>query len=655
MKKILTRVICSVVALCLLCTGLVACGSESSWKAGKLTNGGEMISQGGFIAESKHYLYYINGVGATTADNTFGVPVKGSLMAVKKDSIGTDKLVTEVVVPKIFSATDIKSGFFIDGGYVYYGTPNTEKNSSGAVANYEMTFVRTKLDGSGKTDTFFTVGAHNVQYRIVKQDGVVYIIYYDAEESALISYNTANKSATTIAKQDIKAKKNTLEHYYFLDNDVCGEAVLLFTTSVYSEEYDSKLAEKDGYDRATENYNQVFLYKAGDKKASGADVIGQKVLDGNTEAVFEQSSYSFSLFKSGYMFYQRASQGTTKMYAATIDELKGEFTTESKNAYKGTLIKNSTLVTDAAIIEDLENVYVLENDVVYHTSLIDIVKVEGDSEVVLKPVKKPVAKTGTISTLLFIKDAELYYYNLSTELAKIKLKDVEGGALLTDEVNEVRISEGKVSTSWYKPKMMKVGEKNYLFYLDNSATGNSYVQYVDLGTKVIKPEEDDASQIYYFDTASIKLLGKKTDADMAKEITSRIENISKSLDVGTLVFDDPKADVLTVAEVEKVKKLYDNSNPATKEAVESEAVEVLNNYVKAIKIANLYKKLEGIEAYNTEDYNANSAELASYKQAYNQIKKEVEAFKASDNASKVESYIKSNYKFYYQRAKEFFK
>lgn len=655
MKKILTRVICSVLALCLLCTGLVACGSESSWKAGKLTNGGEMISQGGFIAESKHYLYYINGVGATTADNTFGVPVKGSLMAVKKDSIGTDKLVTEVVVPKIFSATDIKSGFFIDGGYVYYGTPNTEKNSSGVVANYEMTFVRTKLDGSGKTDTFFTVGAHNVQYRIVKQDGVVYIIYYDAEESALISYNTANKSATTIAKQDIKAKKNTLEHYYFLDNDVCGEAVLLFTTSVYSEEYDSKLAEKDGYDRATENYNQVFLYKAGDKKASGADVIGQKVLDGNTEDVFEQSSYSFSLFKSGYMFYQRASQGTTKMYAATIDELKGDFTAESKNAYKGTLIKNSTYVTDAAIIEDLENVYVLENDVVYHTSLIDIVKGEGDSKVVLKPVKKPVAKTGTISTLLFIKDAELYYYNLSTELAKIKLKDVEGGALLTDEVNEVRISEGKVSTSWYKPKMMKVGEKNYLFYLDNSATGNSYVQYVDLGTKVIKPEEDDASQIYYFDTEGIKLLGKKTDADMAKEITSRIENISKSLDVGTLVFDDPEADVLTVAEVEKVKKLYDNSNPATKEAVESEAVEVLNNYVKAIKIANLYKKLEGIEAYNTEDYNANSAELASYKQAYNQIKKEVEAFKASDNASKVESYIKSNYKFYYQRAKEFFK
>ena len=44
----------------------------------------------------------------------------------------------------------------IEEGYVYYGTPSTEKNSSGAIAKEDITFMRTKLDGSGDTDVYFT-------------------------------------------------------------------------------------------------------------------------------------------------------------------------------------------------------------------------------------------------------------------------------------------------------------------------------------------------------------------------------------------------------------------------------------------------------------------------------------------------------------------
>ena len=628
MKRILAKIICAVLTLCVLCSGLVACGDNSDWKAGNLTNGGEIISQDGFIAESERYLYYINGSAANSSSNKFGDPVKGALMAVEKSSLATGNIVTEVVVPKIFSATNGGAGLFFDGGYVYYGTPNTEKNSAGAVAYDEMNFARTKLDGSGETEIFFNAGSHDVEYRFAKANGAVYVVYYDVDDQALISYNTTNKFSTTIAKKANDAREESLDAYKFIDGS--NGAVVVYTTTVYAEPYNASEAEKTGYTRATENFNRVYVYKAGDVKNGDADVIGKKVLDGKGDA-FNSATYTVTLIQNGFVFYKE----TPKTYAVAIADLL------ETGKEKQQLVKNETYVASANIIMALDNVFVLEDGVVYNTTLLEL---DG-------AIKKPVAKTGTISTLLFVDNAELYYYNSSSQLAKVTLKNVEGGADLNEEVNEVRVSEDTVSSAWFKPEIMKIDGKTYVFFLDNSATGNSYVKYVDVNGAVVEPEEDQTDGVYYLD--GVKLLGKKTDEDFAKEITSRIENLADELVGGYLEFDDENAEVLTVKAVSDVKAIYDGASDSVKEQVSSEAKKVLNVYVKAIEITNKYNKLKGIENYNTTDHKAEDIP-ASIKSAFDQIKDDIAEYMESEDFSAVENYINKNYKFYYQQAIEFF-
>lgn len=639
MKKILAKICCSVLALCLICSGLVACGAPS-WKAGNLKNGGEILSQNGFVAESENYLYYINGSSATSNDNRFGAPIKGALMAVDKASLKTDSIVTEVVVPKIFSATDVNAGLFFDNGYVYYGTPNTEKTSGGAVAYTEMTFARTKLDGSGSTETFFTVGAHETEYRIVKGQNTVYIVYYDSNEQALISYDTATKTKLVIAKTAQDATELSLANYTFINGENTDQAIVVYTTTVYAEPYNATEAEKSDYSRLTENYNKIFFYKAGDVKADGAEVVGTEVLDGGLNASeFDQATYSFTLVQGDYLFYKSTPvQGTAKLYAVKISDFV------ATGAQTAVVVKNESYVAKTSIIEELDQVYIIENSVVYCTTL-----VEADGA-----IKTPVAKTGSISTLLFIDGAELYYYNASSQLARVTLKNVDGGAGLNDEVNEIRISEDTVSSAWYKPQLMTIDGETYVFYLDNSTLGNSYVKFANVNGEVVEPEEDDATKVYYLNTDNVKLLGIKTNADYANEVTTRIENLSNEILVGGyLEFDDEDADVLAIAKLDEVKALYDGLSSEVKSLVSAQAKTTLDAYVKAVEIANKYNALKGIQEYNTTDHTKEDIP-ASIKTAYDLVVADLQNFKASADADKIDSMIKANYKFFYQRAREFF-
>jgi len=630
MKKILAKILCCALTLCLLCSSLSACGSSSAWKAGELTNGGEVVWSNGFIAETKEYLYYINGQGSTSADNTFGAPVKGALMAVVKSTIGTENLKTEVVVPKLFSATDKGAGLFIDGGYVYYGTPNVEKNSSGEVAYSEMTFAKTKLDGSGQTETLFTVSAHSTEYRIVKGGEKVYIVYYDAEESALVSFDTVAKTSTVIAKTDDTAKTLSLDSYKFLDEQSKNQAVVAYTTTVYTEEYDEEKASKKDYQRQKATYNQVYLYKAGDTVADGAEVAGKLVLDGKHDQAdaLDDGTYALTLVKAGYLFFSEKVGSTDKYYGATATELF-----ESKS----TQIVNNSYVADANIIISLDKVYTLAENVVYRTTL-----VESDYA-----IKKPVAKSETISTMLFIIGQDLYYFNSSNQLARITLRSDDN---IDEKVKEIRISEDTVASGWYNPQYVSIGEKVYVFYLDNSTTGASYVKCVDIASPVI--EEDEVS---YIDTNAIVSMGIMTKDDQAKIFTARIDDLSNKLESGKIVLkNEDGAESDFVKAVKDLKKEYDEiSDSEVKAKVSESSVRTLNNYIKAIEIATELEKLEGIQNYNTTDHKKENIPQ-SIADAYNTMADKIETFKAGENSSIVLGYIENNLLYYYQQAVAFF-
>lgn len=622
MKKILLKILCGALALVML-MGLTACSGDE-WKAGELKNGGEVVSDGGFVAETENYLYYINGVATSTEDNAFGKPLKGALMAVDK----SDLTKTEVVVPKLFAATDYNAGLFISGGYVYYGTPSTEVQLSGSIASSELMFTRTKLDGSGSTEELFAVAGLSTEYRFIEKDGNVYIVYYDSAETALISYSVNDKAKTVIAKTDAKTDKMlSLGTYKFLSDADKNSAVVVYTVTVYTEAYDAVKAAKEGYARATASYNKVYAYKIGDT-VSDAGVAGTCILDGahNADSDVDDGTFAFTLVKGGYVFFTETVGSKVKTYALTAAQIA--------NGSAATEIINTDYAADANVIVSLNEVYILDTGKVYKA---DMLAVGKDNQ------KVCVAIGSGITTLLTVKDNTLYYYNASTQLSKIELNN--------EDAKEIRISEDTVNFSWYKPEFIKIGEIEYLFYLDNSSLGASYVKYVDLGAPVVPEDTDDNGEddLFYLDTEKIKLMGIMKNADAVSVLTARINAVTSSLKDGNIVFEkNEETNKLVAPEVEKANALYTNASPEAKAELSQAVIDTLNDYLKAIEIVNYYARLEGIQNCLTAE------DAKDFRTAYDEIKTAVETFKASEGASAVDAYIANNYKFYYQKAVSLF-
>ena len=632
MKKILAKIICVALFVCLAMSTLAGC-AEGKWSGTvTLKNSGAVVSNGGFIAETENYIYFINGVGGTYSANKMGEPLKGALMVADKN----DLTKTELVVPKLMVANDYSSGVFIDNGYAYYGTPSVDKDSSGSVANYKMTFMRTKLDGSGKTDEFFTHKEFVSEYRIVKGEGEnapVCIYYYDSENSAIVCYNTATKSSTNIIKIDDTAQES-LSKYVFLKTSDITNVVGFFTATVYEDEYNETAAENPYYSRVIAGYNKVYAIKAG-------SATPELVVDGiGQETSSDDVTYDITLLDDGILFYTKTNKGIVKNYAISQTDainLGGAWVNSREVVNADYINRSSLFVLPDGDIDNLY-AYVIGETKIYKTTLF-----AKDTL-----TKQPVALKDTINEMLFIRtenNAEfLYFFNSSAELAKLDLADSE---------KQIRVSESTVATTWYDPEVVTIGGVDYLFYCDDSNYGKSYVRYLDLDSNVVgeDTDDDDEEDKFFIDTDSILNIGKMTYKDQADIITAKITAISNFLPEGGSGVDD-EADQEYRDEYLKAKALYEDVNlpKAVKEKVSSEAVESLSTIEKAFEMAEKYKQLEGVRSLVTaEDEGADAI-----KAIYEGLKAEIVAFKKSDVRDTVDALIHSELKAHYTHAVEIF-
>ena len=144
---------------------LAACGGKFNPPSGYPS--GEATSNGGFVVEVGEYIYFINGVESYTSDNTYGTPVKGSLMRIQKKDLASGK--AETVIPSLMVASDYTSGIYIYDGRVYYATPNNIASTSGKVEQEYLSFKSAKLDGTD-IQSYFNVSNNSTVYRYVKED-----------------------------------------------------------------------------------------------------------------------------------------------------------------------------------------------------------------------------------------------------------------------------------------------------------------------------------------------------------------------------------------------------------------------------------------------------------------------------------------------------
>lgn len=605
MKKTLFKILGTALAVCMACSCFAGCGS-SSWKGSSVSGWGNVVSEslGGFIAETENHYFYINGVGASSEDNTLGKPTKGALYAVKKGDLASNT----VAVPKLFVATDYEQGLYINGDYVYYGTPSTDKNSDGDIANSEMMFTRSKLDGT-ETTTLFTVDSLSLEHRFTEKDGKISIAYYDSTDSAVMVYDVSAGKDNTVAKIDEKADTETLKAHAFADKVGADGLVLAYATTVYSEPYNEKMLEETGGTRGTETYNNVYALTAGETQA-------QVIYEGKAGS----ANYAITMIKGGYVYYTKTVGGATKNYAvSTADFMQKKEGVEIVADYA---VKTNLIVS-------LDEVYTVAEGKVYKDTM-----VKANSSNASKVL---VAKNEKISSLLFVHGTNLYFYDSANNISRIELSN--------EDANVVRVSQDTVSTTWFAPEIVNFNGKDTLFYVDNSSYGLSYIKYVDMTGDVKAEDTDDDGENDSFYLEGHEFLSVLSGADKAKIMDSTINALDTKLDGGKLVFEEAQGK-LVVKAVEDARKAYDKLSKEVKDAVSESALTKLANMEKAIEIANLLNKLDGI--YNIDMLD--DAGKALLKTAYETIKGDIESFYASEDKDAVIAYIDNNLLYNFQRA-----
>ncbi len=650
MKKIFVKILSCVLGLCLLGTTLAGCDScaEANWDNTDMTNWGSVVSYGGFLAETDNYIYYLNGVANKSADNTYGKPVKGALMVADKNDLSK----TEIALPKLFTATDIGAGLYIFGDYVYYGTPSTDKASDGTVANSDMMFRRAKLDGTAD-ELVLTISSHSASYRMVEKNGTVYIVYYDADSTSLISYNTATKESITIAKTDDKTEGfESLTSYRFLHNDMLDSAVLVFATTVYSLPYNEDMNEGLDSTRPVESYNKIYTYSIGDGKVG--EVYGKLVCDGSVK----EDTFAIMANDSKYIYIQKTTEfGKVTAHALTINELLNK----EKSTDAGVEVVVEYATTSNLVI-DLDNVYIMpakstdSNGTTTTSNKIykDTMRVSKEGEKIDHTETKALAAVASdVHALLFVHKGYLYFYNASIEICRVDLS--KGAEAVIERVSD---STTTGSSTWYAPEIVTLNGKDYLFYCDSSAIGLSYIKYVDLSTKATEVDTDDDGENDFFYVEGAQIIGQVTLEDQAKIMQAKIDDIVNGLDEqGVLQFETDENGVyvknddgkIYVQALIEARKEYDELDADVKEKVN---VTDLENYERAVEVANLFFKLDGIEKISA---NTTSGEkFDALKAAYESIKAEVNKYYADGEYSKVGVYIPNNLKANFTKAVKMF-
>ena len=631
MRKFLSRTIMLLLAAVIFAVAAACSCGGSDWDKDDvtLTDWGKVLNNGGFIAETENYVYYINGAGDSTEDNTFGKPIKGSLVAAKKSDIKEGKKTVEkcIVVPKLFAAQDYKSGLFIKGDYVYYATPSTDKTSSGDAASDEIQFMKTKLDGT-ESEKLLKAGNISDQYRIFESNDVVYIAVYDSANTRLLCYNVSTKNTVEIMKTDEKTEENeSLDAYFFAESDFAANGTVVFTTTVYKEKYDENAAESNSsYSRATESYNKVYVYKAGDEAA-------KKVLDGADG----KNTFTLMQVSGEYLYYTKTVKGLTDetpAYAVKITDLY--------NGAAGDRIYNTDYVSSSNIVISPEEIYTIDSDSVKKVSLFDAAKKN----------EQKVAKVGDSTTLLFVDGGYIYYFNSSNELLRVKM-DIDA--------KYEKISEGAVNSSWYAPKVFDFDGNKFAFYSDSTAEGCGYIKAVSLsdnnlvkvdaeGKKTSKADEVDHG--YFKNSIS---LGIFTEADTTTAVGEKINAITSGLNGGKLVFDtDDDGNVVLVdgtpviSAIPEIRAAYDNLSKDNKKEIE-ENYKTFIKYEKAYEISKLLYKLNDFDKLSDD---AKTAKKADYEAA----KAALEGIKSEDyTASEIKALCVENLMWFYQTAETYFK
>ena len=577
-KKLLKVLTALCLALTLSLTAF-ACG-EVSWKDKvTLTKPGDVLSNGGFLVETTNYVYFINGSETYTAENKFGTPVKGAIMVAEKSKLGSEDIVYQTVVPNVIANGDYGAGIYVYGDSIYYATPSVKKDSNGEIANNYLEFRSMKLDGSGKVTDYLTISGNDTQFRFVEKAGVVYIVYYDSNESSIVSYNTSNKASLTVVESPAS--------YTFVDNEAINDAVVIYTES-----------GKDQNNETDSTFNLVYAYTVGEEKAT-------LVANGSEVEGAISVNYAISFVSGNFVFYTAtsSSDSSVKTYGNTIDKFVNEFDTAVE-------YKKDTFVKNTSLIINLNTAYAVDGGYLCEINL-------GTNEKTRK-------QTGDISTLLFKNGNYVYYTNTNTELCRVDVSDVAK--------SEEKVSNGAINATWYD--VACVG--NFAIYLDNTTYGSNYLAYVDMSATAKGEDTDDDNEkdVWFIEEDKIYSLGVISSSDQVERVVTLIEELSS---ISKLTVEDGV--IAQKEEVEKVRAEYNKLTNDQKEEISEDLRNKIDTYEGYINVSEKLVALmsEYLDEFGNIKVEVTDANKAEIQGKLDEITTLTEEYTTTDDAYLVEN------------------
>ncbi len=478
---------------------LTACGEEFTPLAD--IPQGEVSSNGGFVVKKGEYVYFINGVEAYTADNTYGSVVKGALMRAKEDEIEKGNGSAETVIPSLMVAADYNSGLYIYGERVYYATPNNIKNTEGEVENDYLTYMSAKLDGSDVVE-YFRVSNNATEYRFVEKNDVVYLMYKDG--SNLRSYNTASKTETLLVQDFESAVFNEKDVtdptvYYTMkvtrdidtDNSSAADYTQVYRVSADATQapYEYKFDETFVAEYKEENDGKELYVNLGEIVLDGVgirdiqnDNLTQFTHDSTADtAGLSSAGYAYTLqsYQNGGVYFTRTDKteaGTTTTTASLYFLATEKVDAEAWSSVSGNKTSNYDVVAPSVTNASSSAIF-YRTDAGHHYLYLSGSNVYRQDVSAGETVT--VANKVEGASLMFLDGGYLYFNRtngsgVSVERVAYGGKAEDYNFLREEEYKTAKLLNVAHATGWYPYELIN----NVAYFADNETIGTTSFNYV---------------------------------------------------------------------------------------------------------------------------------------------------------------------------------
>ncbi len=222
MKKIMLLVVSLLLATTLTLAG---CSSNGSGLKNNPIITEAVINNGGISVQKGQYLYFTNGFASSAelkagdndwGDTSFGAIYRTKLNTDNSISYDSNGFLTSVerVVPKLVGYEN--GSFYIYGDYIYYSTPNNNKDRNGNSLVKLTDYFRVKINGTENTKLFTseTESLTAADWTIMVTGGNHYLVVKDGSKLVSVKANGKVSDKVVMATDVASAAFATYDTFY---------------------------------------------------------------------------------------------------------------------------------------------------------------------------------------------------------------------------------------------------------------------------------------------------------------------------------------------------------------------------------------------------------------------------------------------------------